>query len=61
MMTLKHMLKETCLDNMTRIFLDFHSSGTLRSVHWQFVTDVSGQLIGMISLDCLTVEDGINR
>jgi len=61
MMTLKHMLKKPCLDNLTRIFLDFHSSGTLRSMDWQLVTDVSEQLIGLISLDCLTVEDGINK
>jgi hypothetical protein len=31
----------------------------LRSVEWQYFTDVSGQRIGAISfLDVLTVEDG---
>ena len=30
----------------------------LRSIDWFLVTDVSGQPIGPIFLDCLTPEDG---
>jgi hypothetical protein len=60
MIILKHMLGETCLNNMTRIFLDFRAYGTLRSLDWLLVTSDSGQHIGLISLNCLTVEDGTN-
>jgi hypothetical protein len=43
---------------------DLRSSGMLRSVDWQVVTDVSGQHRSHLQeffLDCLTFEDGADR